>query len=332
MLLSVEHVTKSYRSRRTAPVVANQDISFSVDEGEVFGLFGHNGAGKTTLVNQIVGTAVPDSGTVTVDGHDATAKPDVARMVTSLQPQAQVPLSGLTPRQAVEILGRLRGGASDDVTARAESLFAALDITEWADTVGQRLSGGVRRLTGFCLAAVVPGRVVVLDEPTNDVDPVRRRLLWRQVRALAEEGHAVLLVSHNVSEAERAVDRLVILDQGRVLASGTVAELKSGVSGELRVELVLAEGNGAPEAADPPVMPGFVTDAHRDGRRMLAHIEPDSIDAAASWARELSTAGEIEEFSIRPATLEDVYIALADGEATSAPAGTASTKGAGDAE
>lgn len=83
----------------------------------------------------------------------------------------------------------------------------------------------MRRLTAFCMAAVEPGRVVMFDEPTNDVDPVRRRLLWGQVRALADDGCAVVLVTHNVVEAERAVQRLVILDQGRVVAQGSPAEL-----------------------------------------------------------------------------------------------------------
>ena len=95
------------------------------------------------------------------------------------------------------------------------------------------------------MAAVAPGRLVMLDEPTNDVDPVRRRLLWRQVRTLADHGAAVLLVTHNVIEAERSVDRLAILDEGRVIAEGTPAELKARLGAALRLELVLD-----PEAAD----------------------------------------------------------------------------------
>jgi ABC-2 type transport system ATP-binding protein len=304
--LIVEHVTKTYPVRGGEPVVANRDISFEVPSGEVFGLLGHNGAGKTTLVEQIVGTAVPDSGRITVAGHDATAEPDAARRVTSLQPQGQVPLAGLTPRQATELLGRLRGGEKAQVTARADELFEALDIGEWAGQPGQRLSGGVRRLTGFCLAAVIPGRIVILDEPTNDVDPVRRKLLWRQVRRLADDGHAVLLVTHNVAEIEHVADRVVILDHGSPVAYGTPAELRGAVSGELRIELEL------PDKTTAPQLPEFASEMSTEGRRIFVRIPPDALDPAISWAKEVTRTG-MGEFSIRPATLEDVYLSVVNG-------------------
>src|SRR2546421_74762 len=104
-------------------------------------------------------------------------------------------------------------------------------------------SCGVPRFVAFCMAAVVPGRVVILDEPTNDVDPLRRKLLWQQVRALADGGSAVVLVTHNVLEAERCVDRLAIVDHGRVLATGTPAALKADLGAPLRLEVVLEPGS-----------------------------------------------------------------------------------------
>lgn len=130
---------------------------------------------------------------------------------------------------AINLIGRIRGGAADQVSQRTDALLAALDLTPWADKPSQSISGGVARLTAFAMAVVVPGRLVILDEPTNDVDPSRRRLLWQLIRRIADEGAAVLLVTHNVREAESAVDRLVILDQGEVIASGTPVELVSRV-------------------------------------------------------------------------------------------------------
>lgn len=97
---------------------------------------------------------------------------------------------------------------------RASDLIEALDIGEWAGTMGQRLSGGVRRLVGYSMVTVWPGRVVILDEPTNDVDPLRRRLLWEQIRLLGRQGCSVFLVTHNVMEAEKSVDRLAIIASG----------------------------------------------------------------------------------------------------------------------
>ncbi len=301
MLLEIAGVTKTYRR---GGVRANDGVTLSIETGEVYGLLGHNGAGKTTLVNQIVGLARPDAGTIAIAGRDAVADPGYARASCSIQPQAQVPINGLTPRQAVDLVGRLRGERSAAVRARIAALASALEIGEWLDTDGARLSGGVKRLTSFCMAAVAPGRVVILDEPTNDVDPVRRRLLWAQVRALADDGAAVLLVTHNVVEAERSVDRLAILDHGRVLAEGTVAELKAGVADDLRLELALEPG------AEVPRVPDYAHHVVSSSHRILATIPASEAGAAAAWAQRQRLDGRVEEFSLAAATLEDVYVTV----------------------
>ena len=303
MVLEIHELVKDYRRG----VRANDGITLSVGAGEVYGLLGHNGAGKTTLVNQVVGLLRPTSGRILLDGRDAVADPAFARRACSIQPQAQVPINGLTPRQATELVGRMRGGRTDAVRTRSERLFRSLELDEWLDTDGARLSGGVKRLVSFCMAAVAPGRIVVLDEPTNDVDPVRRRLLWAAVRDLAAEGSAVLLVTHNVVEAERSVDRLAILDHGRVLREGTPAELKEHVGTELRLEVVLEPGRPV------PALPGFVTRTSLEGPRLLATLPRDDAAAAITWASNTRSAGTIEEYAIAPATLEDVYVDLVGG-------------------
>ncbi len=185
-------------------------------------------------------------------------------------------------------------------------LVEALDIGEWLHTDGARLSGGVKRLVSFCMAAAAPGALVILDEPTNDVDPVRRRLLWAQVRALADRGTAVLLVTHNVVEAERSVDRLSILDHGSVVAGGTPAELKASMSDDLRLELVLEPDT------DAPVVAPFVRRFVRTGNRVLATVAAGSATDAAAWGQQLRRDGRIEEFSLSPATLEDAYVVIVD--------------------
>ena len=184
MLLEIKDLIKEYRNG----IRANDGISLSIEEGEVFGLLGPNGAGKSTLVNQIIGLLAPTSGTITLDGTDIVASPDYGRASCSYQPQGHVPIDGFTPAQAIELIGRLRGGSKRDIRARTQALIDRLDIREWADRRGQHLSGGVRRLVGFAMAVVCPARLVILDEPTNDIDPLRRRLLWAEVTALAEQG------------------------------------------------------------------------------------------------------------------------------------------------
>lgn len=322
MVLEIHGLSKTYRRRfRRGGLRANDAITIRADGGQVFGLLGHNGAGKTTLVNQVVGLLRPDVGTIHVDGADLVADPALARRVCSLQPQAQLPINGLTPRQAIDLIGQLRGGSRHAVQARRSRLVEALDIGDWLDTTGERLSGGVKRLVSFAMAAVVPGRVIVLDEPTNDVDPVRRRLLWDAVRALADEGSAVLLVTHNVVEAERAVDRLAILDRGRVIAAGTPAQLKSGLEHELRLDLSLEPGESAPPPA--PFVRRYLPDGGRARAIIDAHRAADALD----WAQALRAARVIGEFALTPASLEDVYVGLVssglDAPTPEAPAASA---------
>jgi ABC-2 type transport system ATP-binding protein len=300
MLLEIKDINKVYRGR----VKANDNISLSVAEGEVFGLLGPNGAGKTTLVNQIIGLTVPTSGTITISGVDIVANPGYARQACSFQAQTQVPIAGLNTLQAIELVGRIRGGKTDDVRRRAMQLIEKLDITEWKKTMGLTFSGGVRRLVAFCMAAVMPGKIVILDEPTNDIDPLRRRILWQEVQALAREGSAVLLVTHNVLEAERVVDRLAIIDQGRVRGLGTPASLKEAEGDGMRLELILEPGAVRPELPELLRQPVIVN------HRAVGWVNPGDIPAVIAWARGLKDGGIIEEFSLGPATLEDVYIRL----------------------
>jgi ABC-2 type transport system ATP-binding protein len=300
MLLEIQNVSKIYRGK----IKANDNICLSVDKGEVFGLLGPNGAGKTTLVNQIIGLTVPTSGTITISGVNVVANPGYARQTCSFQAQTQAPISGLSSLQAIELVGRIRGGSKADVHKRAVELIEKLEIGEWQKTLGLTISGGVRRLVAFCMAAVMPGRIVILDEPTNDVDPLRRRAIWQEVQTLAKQGSTVLLVTHNILEAERVVDRLAIIDQGKVKGIGTPASLKESEGDAMRLELILEP------RANEPSLPDYFKQPVIINRRILGVVSPADISSAIAWARGLKESGVIEEFSLGPATLEDVYVRL----------------------
>jgi ABC-2 type transport system ATP-binding protein len=301
MLLEIKNICKEYHQGK---VKANDDINLSIAEGEVFGLLGPNGAGKTTLVNQIIGLAKPTSGGITIDGVDAVANPGYARQICSFQAQTQAPTVGLTVFQAIELVGRIRGGKKADVQQRTRDLIDLLEMNEWTKTIGLESTGGVRRLVAFCMAVVSPGKIVILDEPTNDIDPLRRRLLWQEVQAVAERGATVLLVTHNVLEAERVVDRLAIVDQGRVKGTGTPAELKTDENGSMRLELTLEPG------MDILQLPEFMLETAATSRRIISRVEQEYIPSALELARSLKDDGYIEEFSLSPTTLEDVYVKM----------------------
>jgi len=285
-------------------VRANDGITLTVEPGEVYGLLGPNGAGKSTLVKQVIGLLRPDAGTIALGPHNLVADPDAARQLCSYLPQAQMPIASFRTREAIDITGRIRGGEPGPVSRRRDELIEALDIAEWREVMGARLSGGVRRLVGFAMVTVCPGPLVVLDEPTNDVDPLRRRLLWQEVRRLGDAGVAVLLVTHNVMEAEKAVDRLAVIDRGRLVAEGTPSSLKAADRGRLRLQVMLVP------RAETPGMPSFVQRHTRVGHNLMTVIAEEEAAHAIGWAQELIGLGIAEEYALGATTLEDVYIRL----------------------
>jgi ABC-2 type transport system ATP-binding protein len=283
---------------------ANDGISLEVAPGEVYGLLGPNGAGKSTLVKQVMGLLKPTSGRIRLGGYDLVADPAIARQLCSYLPQAQMPIDSFRAREAIEVAGVIRGASQRDIRRRTDDLMAGLEIEEWEDTYGAKLSGGVRRLVGFAMATVYPGPIVFLDEPTNDVDPMRRRLLWDRIRAVASEGSAVFLVTHNVLEAEKSVDRLAVIDQGRLVAQGTPSSLKAEDRGCMRMLVMLVPG------ALDPIEPGFVISSTRVGHNLATVIAERDAGKAIEWAQGLIAANQAEEYALGATSLEDVYIRL----------------------
>ena len=283
---------------------ANDGITLQVRPGEVYGLLGPNGAGKTTLVKQIIGLLKPTSGELALGPYDLVEDPDAARQLCSYLPQAQMPIDSFKAREVIKLTGLIRGGETADVADRTDAMIEALDIADWAETLGTKLSGGIKRLVGFAMVSVWPGRVVILDEPTNDVDPRRRRLLWEQVRRLGDEGSAVLLVTHNVLEAEKSVDRLAIINEGRLIAEGTPSSLKAEDRGKLRLQLMMVPGRPTPE------LPDFVEHHTRVGNNVMNVISEANATVGITWAQDLMSRDMAEEYALAATTLEDVYIRL----------------------
>lgn len=257
----------------------------------------------------------PHAGQIMVNGIDAVAHPAQARKQVSLQAQSQAPLEGLTPYEAITIAGRLRGMDRSGAHQATERLIEELEITAWRTTralpEGRGLSGGIRRLTAFAMAVVCPTPLLILDEPTNDVDVARRRLLWQMVREVADAGVGVLLVTHNVHEAEQVVDDLYILDHGRVVASGSPDQLRGRTTQALRLELIGRNDNplSTSTAAPPPITWTRQVDL---GRRVLLNIPATQASPALDWAETLAHQGVIDSFSLGPVTLEDLYLDIVE--------------------
>ena len=212
-MLSLREVSKAYRGGKKA----NDAVSLDLRPGELVALLGHNGAGKSTLLKQIIGVLKPSSGSITYGPLDFVADPASARLYAATMPQDYSPLEGVTPYQAITSIAKIRGMNRRRARAAAEELIELLDIAAWRDIRGTKLSGGLRRLTSYAMATVARTEILLIDEPTNDVDPPRRELLWSHLRGLADEGRIVFVVTHNLMEVQRVADRCVLMDQGRIV-------------------------------------------------------------------------------------------------------------------
>lgn len=301
----VRNLCKVYRDPK---VVANDGVSWSVARGEAFGLLGPNGAGKTTLVRQLVGLLRPTSGEIRLFGEIVFGgrgpERRVARCVAYL-PQGATALGELKVAEAISFTGMLRGLGKAAAAADAEQLMAALSLTELAGRQLRKLSGGQRRLVQLGMTLVGRLPVLILDEPTADIDPALRGKIWDLIADRARGGAAVILVTHDVAEAEHVLDRVAIMGRGRVVASGTPAELKARLSHRTRVEVVVA----ADATVDPQALVQHVTGETRvRGKHLSAWVPAE--DAIPCLEKIIAAAGldALEDVRLVSPTLEDVYL------------------------
>ena len=299
--LEIRDLTKRYHNG----TLANDGLSLALEPGEVYGLLGPNGAGKTTLVRQVLGLLKPTSGSIRLDDQDVVANPGFARRTIGFLPQGQFDIGDVHVDELIYSVGKLRGLSSGEARRRRDELIERLDLEPFRSTTMHAASGGVRRLAGFATALVAGNRLLVLDEPTNDVDPIRRQTLWQLVAEAGEAGAAVLLVTHNLAEAERFIHRLAIIDHGRILSEGSPASLRSLVTEKLRLELVLA-GEVVPH-------PALTAEPGSTGSYLF---EQSDLSFVSAWLTTLRTEGILLDFRIGPPNLDDIYVAAVSGPGT----------------
>ena len=218
----VKNLKKSYSSK-----IVTDNISVTFYSGQIVALIGHNGAGKTTFLNQLNGLISSDSGSIQINGIDVTNHPNQARELVSSMPQFQVPIKGVTIQEAVECIGALKGMKKSDIQSSSNQLISYLNLEKWRHTTGEKLSGGLQRLTSFAMSVVDTPSIVILDEPTNDVDPYRRMLMWRHLRNLANQASTSIIVTHNLFEVERYADRYLMIDKGQVKKDVNVSDIQT---------------------------------------------------------------------------------------------------------
>jgi len=230
-MVRVEGLVKVFREGRRGEVRAVDGVSFEARPGEVFGLLGPNGAGKTTTLRLLSTVLRPTAGRIEIDGIDATARPDEVRSRIGFLSGATGVYDRLTPREQATYYARLHGLEGQALADRVRTTLRVLQAEEFADRPCGTLSSGQKQKASLARTVVHDPPVLILDEPTASLDVLVARSVKGFIREARAAGRTVLLSTHDMAEAEGLCDRPVVIHRGRVLASGTPAEIRAAVGG-----------------------------------------------------------------------------------------------------
>lgn len=291
---TVSNLTKIYPGQ---PAPANDDISFAVEAGEIFGLLGDNGAGKSTLVKQMANLLRPTRGAILLLGQPVSDPLHVPLRV-GYMPQTSRALNSLTVGEAVYFTAHLRGHSRRDAAAERERLLALWGLEALRNRPSNRVSGGQQRLLQLAVAMAGQPPVLLLDEPTNELAPQRRRHVWDTLRAEnRQRGTTILFITHDAIEAEKIIQRVGILRDGRLVALGRPQALKQRMNQQLRLEL-----NFSPDA--PPRLPDGLQPLALDAGRWMLWLDRPQVEPVLAALN----AAQIDDFRLHSATLEDLYL------------------------
>ncbi|RLE85395.1 MAG: ABC transporter ATP-binding protein [Thermoprotei archaeon] len=298
-LLVVEGVWKRFGDRDVV-----RDVSLLVNEGEIVSLLGPNGAGKTTLLKIITGVLRPDSGRVLIKG--LSPEDLKARALVGFCPQEPGLIDDLTGLENMMFYARLQGLDGKNVVKRVEGLLKIMGLSGDMGKLVRKYSGGMKKKLGLAATLIHDPEILILDEPTTGMDPGVRREVWRIIQQEKRSGKAILIATHYMEEAEALSDRVYIIDQGRIVASGTPSELKSKYAPPSVIEVELYR---LPENADATLKDlGLRYTVHED--KLRVHSSDVDRDVPRLVALIHENGGAVKILRVTEPTLEDVFLKL----------------------
>ncbi|MDK2833284.1 MAG: lipooligosaccharide transport system ATP-binding protein [Methanolobus sp.] len=278
--------------------LAVDNITFSIEEGEMFGFLGPNGAGKTTTMRMIQCVSPVTSGSLEIFGMDAMSHPREIKSHLGVVPQENNLDMDFTVYENLVVFSRYFDIPRDEAERRATELLEFVHLEDKKDTMTESLSGGMKRRLILARALINRPRMLILDEPTVGLDPQARHMIWDKLRALKKQGVTVVLTSHYLDEVEKLCDRLVVMDYGKILVEGSPSQ-------------VIREyvGSGIVEAEKDPELIRCLEmkEANYEVIGELVHVYTDNPKQIAEY---LTMECSISKLSARPATLEDVFLKM----------------------
>jgi ABC-2 type transport system ATP-binding protein len=301
--LEVEHIVKRY-----GDFTAVDDVSFTVEKGEIFGLLGPNGAGKSTLIRMITTLLPITAGRARILGCDVTQHPDAARRLIGVVPQAMTSDMDLTVEENLLIHAKLYDVPAAERKRNIAELLEAVDLTKWRGAQTKTLSGGMRRRLEIARGLVHSPQMFFLDEPTTGLDPVSRVAVWEMLTAIKQRHHlTILITTHYMDEADRLCDRIAIVDHGKLVALDSPMKLKASVPGTNVIEAQFTQMPG-----DWPQQLEQLADVERvqsqSGGMFRIMSDNGSHTTTELVALAARTGVQIKSLSVQNTTLDDVFV------------------------
>jgi ABC-2 type transport system ATP-binding protein len=300
--IEVQHIHKVFGA-----FTAVDDISFTVEPGEIFGLLGPNGAGKSTLIRMMTTLLPPTKGTALVGGFDIVKQPDSVRRTIGVIPQAMTSDTELSVEENLIIFAKLYGVSRERRRRLIDELLAAVELTEWRDKPVAYLSGGMRRRVEIARGLVHEPRIFFLDEPTTGLDPVSRMAVWEMLRKIKRERDlTVLITTHYMDEADRLCDRIAIVDHGKLVVLDSPMTLKASIPSNnvLEVSFDHAPSDWAARLQQLPHVQSVTLDSQ------VYRISTDNgpVTTTALIALAAEAALHVQSLSVKSTTLDDVFV------------------------
>jgi ABC-2 type transport system ATP-binding protein len=302
-MITVEGVRRSF-----GDLVAVDDVSFEVRDGEILGLLGPNGAGKTTTLCMISGVLKPDSGRVLVDGRDIWLEPTVVKRDLGVVPQEVAVYEDLTARDNLSFWGSLYGLSGSELKQRVDEGLTRVGLADRAGDRVRGFSGGMKRRLNLCMGLLHRPRFLLLDEPTVGIDPQARLNILEVIRGVAASGTTVLYTTHYMEEAQELCDRIAIIDHGRILTIGTLDEL-TRLAGEAEVLRLAGSFSGSEARERLQAISGVRVLQAGDGSAMLS-VAAGGPGLLAVLPAVLASGLALDDVSIQRPNLQSVFISL----------------------
>jgi ABC-2 type transport system ATP-binding protein len=309
MMIEARGLVRTFKTKR-GPVNAVQGVDLDVADGEIVGFLGPNGAGKTTTMRMLATLIKPTSGTATVAGCDLAEDPVGVRRRIGYVPQSGSTLPEAIAGDEVVHHARLYGVSKADAVARGQRLFEQIDLPGLWRRQCKTLSGGQRRRLDIVMGLIHEPRLIFMDEPTTGLDPQARANLWEHIRDLRRRGATIFLTTHYLDEADALCDRILVIDHGRIVASGTPESLKQQVSGDaVRLSLADAGQRGTVLKVVTETLPG-ATESSADGEVVSFRVQRGGA-VLPGLLRSLDSQGvDLNGVEVHRPTLDDVFLIM----------------------